>query len=202
VSILAAIAAQDVDNDLRGYVQLAFILLLVAGPALAKIVKRKLEGSAPPADPRARPPLDPPEREPQVSWRDLLEGRLPQREVPRVPVPAKPVPSQSEPRPRQVLAELPDEDELEATGEDAASLEEDGAAPPLEVLAQRETATADSLSLTAVPMTVDGFRTGNRAGRRLLGRLAETADWRRGMIMSEVLGAPLGWREARIGPFP
>ncbi len=201
MSILAAIAAQDIDRDLRGYIQLAFILLLVAGPALAKIIKRAIEGSMPPADPRTRPPLTPLEREPQVSWRDLLEGRLPQREVVRAPVPPAAAPARADPRPRQVLAELPGEDELEVAGEDAVSLEAAGAAPPLEVLPQHETAAAESLTLSASPMKVDGFRTSNRAGRRLLGRRAETADWRRGMVLSEVLGDPVGWREARIGPF-
>jgi hypothetical protein len=199
MSALVIAAVQVQGNDLGPILKILILALLIAGPGLAKLLKRIAEASRSKPDSLGGSPLDPPTRD--VTWRDLLEGRAPERAPAPRPVPQRSAPPARDVAQKPVLAEMPDEDELEASGEDAGSLEEQGAAPPLEVLEGSAKASSGAVSSAAAEVSKVALPRQERAGKCLFGRRVAMSDWRRAIVAREVLGRPVAWREGRELPF-
>ncbi len=186
--------AQD---ELGGLAQLVLLVVFLLVSGLAKLFKTSQQKQTL-QRPRRRnaSPSEPAEEE--LTWQDLLRGRVEPRPAAPVVQPAKPTrttqtieghsASERPLAPHGVLAELPTESELEAQEGDAMAAEVEGATkvvplasmPAEAVLAMREMGAASAAMRSG---------TARRAARR-----PTLADWRRAIVVREVLGPPLATR--------
>jgi hypothetical protein len=192
--VTSAIALAQQDLGGLGQLILLVVFLLVSG--LARLFKHMQQQKLVVRDPRrASRPAEADETE--LSWEDLLRGRVAPRaaEPPRAPPAPQPSPRTTieghsarevELAPRDALAELPAEADLESHGGDEARGEVEGVSSTVPLATLPATPVMDTARESGVrPLAA----VGQVASRRRL------AEWRQAIVTREVLGPAVGVRE-------